>query len=111
MLATALFVGFVSVCLVSSMGFAWLTLLLPRGPSVSLSAWPSIWWLYLQVLISALTKGKRAPGSGQQQPAEVRLCAPTAFDKGRLRRFRALAGHKGLPEGEVRLQGSPLSHY
>ena len=93
----------------SSVTFAWLMFMLPRGPSLSLTAWPSIWWLYLQVLISALTKGKRAPGSGQQQPAEVRLCTPTAFDKGRLRRFRALAGHKkGLPEGEVR---DPQSYY
>ena len=92
----------------SSVTFAWLMFMLPRGPSLSLTAWPSIWWLYLQVLISALTKGKRAPGSGQQQPAEVRLCTPTAFDKGRLRRFRELAGHKGLPEGEVR---DPQSYY
>ena len=80
---------------------AWLaSCILPKGPILTLQAWPSLIWLYTQVIICALTKGKSAKKDGQSR-AVVQMKSPLPFSMLRLRRFRSLVGHRTLPEDEV----------
>lgn len=64
--------------------------LLPnKGPVLILSAWPNVLLLYLQVLVSALTKGKKArQGRSQAAAISVELKNPQPFNRRRLALFR-----------------------
>mmetsp|Transcript_35611 Transcript_35611/g.79151 ORF Transcript_35611/g.79151 Transcript_35611/m.79151 type:complete len:369 (-) Transcript_35611:650-1756(-) len=78
--------------------------LVPKQPHLELTSWPSVLWIFAQVLISCISKGKapaKRDGRREKQLLEVSLVQPVAFKPSTLRAFRALVRHDRLPYGEV----------
>ena len=48
-----------------------MVLRLPVGPTLFLTEWPSLAWLYLQIIYAALTKGKARPAEERIPQIEV----------------------------------------
>eukprot|EP00878_Enallax_costatus_P001490 GHUV01001641.1.p1 GENE.GHUV01001641.1~~GHUV01001641.1.p1 ORF type:complete len:327 (+),score=76.16 GHUV01001641.1:118-1098(+) len=68
----------------------------PQVPR-QLSEWPSLGFLYLQLIRSALMR-KRAPKDMKGKPIEVSLTVPARFDASRYAGFLKLVGCSGLPD-------------
>eukprot|EP00882_Tetradesmus_deserticola_P023302 GHRQ01025355.1.p1 GENE.GHRQ01025355.1~~GHRQ01025355.1.p1 ORF type:complete len:146 (+),score=37.65 GHRQ01025355.1:123-560(+) len=67
----------------------------PNVPA-ELPGWPSLGFLYLQLLRSALSR-KKAPADLKGKPIQVKLIAPAAFSTSRYAAFLKLVGYKAVP--------------
>lgn len=75
-----------------------LAVLLSAQPVVpaQLPGWPSLGFLYLQLLRSAV-KGKKPPTSLQGKPIKVQVTSPARFDLNRYHAYLKLVGFKDAP--------------
>ncbi|KAF8058900.1 htdX [Scenedesmus sp. PABB004] len=80
-------------------GLAALAALLSAPPAVpaTLRTWPSLGFLYLQIVRSALMR-KTPPADLKGTPIEVKLTAPARFNARRYAAFLRLVGYKGTPQ-------------
>ncbi len=102
---------------------AGLVLLLPKGPLLELSAWTPLPWIYFQVIVAAMTKGKRLTTQQSTETIQVgawcrtyklaRTCRLPEIQPGRhfLHRTRPstpMAGHAGAPHCFRHSKATPL---
>ncbi|WIA39673.1 hypothetical protein OEZ86_005738 [Tetradesmus obliquus] len=74
-----------------------ITLRCPPDVPAELPGWPSLGFLYLQLLRSALSR-KKAPADLKGKPIQVKLTAPAAFSTSRYAAFLKLVGYKAVPQ-------------
>ncbi len=84
-----------------------------QGPSLEIRSWPPLAWLYAQLVLAAVTKGKRPPKkSPSDKEIQVTLQKAMPFDAAKLSRFQTLVGRKNLlQDAEVSIERKAVIAY
>ncbi|GAX77976.1 hypothetical protein CEUSTIGMA_g5418.t1 [Chlamydomonas eustigma] len=86
----------------------WVYMNVPTESQLSLTAWPKLPWIYIQIMFSALIKGKelgtvKKQKADEQEIIEVRVLMPKAFDLKTLSKFKLITGNSSPLTSEVPL--------